>query len=143
LGFISTLESKCLLNEQVTISPNKGAFKLTGFSYLQYKCCKYFASLFLKYDLQNIKVGTQEKRLRFGYDWDKAHMCFGINQANTAAWGQFVGDTFLGLFYTGIANKKVGICSQMKGGNLNTLKHSLVYETNINGKSLKAKVDTD
>ena len=54
LGFISTLENKCLLNEQVSISPDKGSFKLTGLSYLQYKCCKYFASLFLKYDLQNI-----------------------------------------------------------------------------------------
>lgn len=97
----------------------------------------------MKYDLKNIQAGTQEKKLRIGYQMDKAHLCFGVNQNSAASWGRLCGETFLGLFYTGLVNKKIGLQTNMTGCDWKDLKHALVYEANINGKTFKAKVDTD
>lgn len=75
--------------------------------------------------------------------WDKAMICLGINQGCQAAWTQLNGETNLGLYYTGLHGRKVGIQSNMRCCNWQTFKHTLVYEANINGKNFKAKFDTD
>ena len=70
-------------------------------------------------------------------------LCLGINQACQAAWTQLCGETNLGLYYTGLQGKKIGVCSNMKNCNWQSFRHTLVYETQVNGKTFKAKVDTD
>jgi hypothetical protein len=47
-------------------------------------------------------AGTLEKKVRFGYQWDKVMMCLGMNQNKIAKWNQFCGETNLGLYYTGL-----------------------------------------
>ena len=95
LGLISTLDSKCMSVHQLNMTPGKASAGLSAQSYLQYKCCNYFASMFMKYDLMNFKSGTQEKKLRLGYQFDKAQMCFGVNQIQPSSWGKFCGEAFL------------------------------------------------
>ncbi len=88
-------------------------------------------------------AGTLEKKVRFGYQWDKVMMCLGMNQNKIAKWNQFCGETNLGLYYTGLQGKKIGICTNMKNSNWQNFKHTFVYETMINGSVLKIKADTD
>ncbi len=70
-------------------------------------------------------------------------VCLGINQSKFSKWNQICGETNLGWYYTGFEGKKVGFCTNMKSWNWADFKHSLVFETNVNGSTLKAKVDTD
>lgn len=145
MGLISTLEGKCLSAHQLNFSPSKdqSGFGLTAQSYMQYKCCSYFASLYAKYDLMNLKAGTIEKKAKLGYSWQQAQLCLGLEQATPSSWGQFCGLATMGLYYTGLPNKKIGLFSEMDKCNWRGMKHSLAYEAKIGGRNIKAKIDTD
>jgi hypothetical protein len=76
---------------------------------LQYSCCKKFASAFAKYDLNDIQKGTQEKKIRIGYQMENVSLGMQFDQKEQRSWAEMDGQVSLGILYSGIQNSKIGL----------------------------------